>query len=265
MKWVLSRKTLSDQRRTYLSWGMGIVAICAVQLWVYPTIKEASAGIAQLIDSYPDALKAIFRMQDYTSGPGYLGTELFSLMLPLIMIAVGAATGARTTAQEEEDSTADVLLALPISRTNIVLSKLVANLIAIIFLGIICFMTIWVGARFADLHVTYTQLLSGVIACVGLGIFFNALATMTGARSGKRGYSLGIAMAVAIGTYVIYSLAPLVKSFEHITPVLPIQWAIGNQPLFNGLDFGGLAKLGLSSAAFYAASLYFYERHDVRS
>ena len=72
-------------------------------------------------------------------------------------------------------------------------------------------------------------------------------------------------MAVAIGTYVIYSLAPLVKSFEHITPVLPIQWAIGNQPLFEGFDYGGLTKLFISSLVLHFGALHFYQRHDIRS
>jgi len=63
-----------------------------------PEHRRLGKGIEALLDAFPEAYKEIFRMEDYTSGAGYLGTELFSLAIPFIFIAVGSTWGASHSA-----------------------------------------------------------------------------------------------------------------------------------------------------------------------
>lgn len=265
MMWTLITKTWRDQRRALLAWSLGLVTICSVQLWIYPTIKKSGAGIGQLIDAFPDALKQIFRMQDYTSGPGYLTTELFSLMLPLIMIAVGASTGARATAQDEEDGTADLLLTLPITRRRVLASKVLATLVIFIGIGLLTFLTIYIGARLVDLKVPTSNLAAGAVTCASLGFLFSALACLAGTISGRRATSLGMVIGFALAMYLVFSLAPLVDTFDLVTPLNPFEWALGKSPVFNGWDVPGVMKLLILSAALYTSAFFTFDRRDIRA
>ena len=132
---VLLLKTARDHWRSYLVWTIGLLAMVGIQLSVYPTVRSSAAGLATFLDNYPEALKQIFRMEDYTSGAGYLSTELFSMMLPLIFISIGASWGANATAQEEECRTADILLTLPISRVRVLSTKITTAILAQVLLA----------------------------------------------------------------------------------------------------------------------------------
>ena len=192
MKLPLLWKSLRDQRKAVAWWIFGLLVLCTVQLWVYPTIRKSAADLKKFLDLYPDALKKIFRMQDYTSGPGYLSTELFSLMLPIIVISIGCAAGARAGAQEEEDGTADILLVLPVSRLSILATKVVANLSVLVGVGVVMFGALAVGSPIVDLKISNINLLAGVLSCILLGISFTALTTMASSLSGRRGMALGV-------------------------------------------------------------------------
>ena len=117
-------KTWRDRWRGLVAWTTGLVLITAVELYVYPSIRDSGEGMEALIEGFPDAMQEIFRMSDYTSGAGFLNVEMFSIIVPLVFIAVGATWGAGGTADEEEKGTADLLLTLPVSRAAIVVTKM---------------------------------------------------------------------------------------------------------------------------------------------
>lgn len=109
--WPIALRTWADHWRAILAWMMGLVGI--VQLTVYPSVRDTAGSTMDFVNAFPEAFKAMFRISDYTSGPGYLSVELFSMLVPLVFIAVGASWGASATAGEEESGTADLLMSLP--------------------------------------------------------------------------------------------------------------------------------------------------------
>lgn len=262
---VLLLKTAGDHWRSYAGWTIGLLAMVGIQLSVYPTVRSSAAGLATFLDHYPEALKQIFRMEDYTSGAGYLSTELFSMMLPLIFISIGASWGANATAQEEERRTADILLTLPISRVRVLSIKITTAIIAQVLLAAVTVLSLVIGIGFVDLTLGTTKIVAGALAGALLGILFNAVATFLGAALGKRSIALGGAIALAIAGFLFFSLAPLVDTFERITPINPFQWTLGSRPLFNGIDVGYTILSLVVASAFYGAALVVFKRRDIQA
>ena len=258
-------KTAKDHWKAFFFWTIGLIAMVVIQLSVYPTVRSSAVGLASFLDNYPKALREIFRMEDYTSGPGYLSTELFSMMLPLIFISIGASWGSNATAQEEERRTADILLTLPISRVRILITKIATAVVAQFVLAIVLVITLALGIRFVDLPLATLKIFAGALTGVLLGILFNAIATFVGAALGKRSVALGGAIGLAIAGFLFYSLAPLVHTFDRITPVNPFQWTLGSRPLFDGIDWGYTSFALLLSAALYVASLFVFKRRDIQA
>lgn len=260
---MLLVKTFRDHLRGYLVWTFGLVAMVGIQLSVYPTVRSSAAGLASFLENYPEALRQIFRMEDYTSGPGYLSTELFSMMLPLIFISIGASWGGNASAHEEERRTADILLTLPISRVKILGTKIITAILAQVLLATVLVVSLVIGIRFVDLSLGTSKIVAGAFTSVLLGILFNAVATFMGASWGKKSIALGGAIALAIAGFLFYSLAPLVDTFDRITPINPFQWTLGSSPLFRGIDFGYTVLSLLVSLGLYVASLLVFKRRDI--
>ena len=99
-------KTLHDQRRSLLMWGAYLVALAVIMALFYPTISKMTA-FNQYLSQLPEGLKAMFGpgIADYTSPAGYYSSELFSFMVPLLLLVFGIGFGANTIAGEEEKGT----------------------------------------------------------------------------------------------------------------------------------------------------------------
>lgn len=258
-------KSLRDHVRGIIGWIGGIVLIVVVQLSVYPTIRDSAAGWSELTKSFPEALQEIFRMSDYGSERGYLTTELLSFIVPFIFIGLGCTWGARLTTEDEESGSADIALALPISRSTYVATRMSAVGFVLLLAGASFFGTLTIGARMLQMSIPIRDFaISGAVLTL-LAFVFSALATMIGALTGRRTIALGISMATAIAMFILYSLAPLVDFFQPLLKFNPIQWTLGSQPLTDGVDAAYIAWTLTVSIALAILTFVFYQRRDIAS
>ena len=204
-------------------------------------------------------------MEDYTSGAGYLGTELFSLAIPFIFIAVGSTWGASHSALEEERGTADLLFTLPLRRYEILLQKIAALVIALTVLAALIVITLAIGARTVDMDVSTSGLIAATVSSALIGWLYSGFSLLVGALTGRKSATLGISTGLAVIAFIFYSLDPLVDTFAVVTPVNPFEWMLSGKPITNGLQVPGGLTLLLVGAAFHAAGLWAFERRDLRA
>ena len=142
-------KSLRDMRRSIVWWSLGLIAMTALMIAVYPTIRD-NPDLNKLVENYPEALKAFIAFGgdlDYTSGAGYLGSELFAFMVPLLLSIAAIGAGARATAGEEEGGTIDLLLANPVSRQRLVFEKAAALATEVVLLAVVLWISLWWVSR----------------------------------------------------------------------------------------------------------------------
>lgn len=261
----LLRKSLQDKVRSVFAWTLGVIAIVTVQLSVYPSIRDSATEMGNIADAFPEAFKKIFRMQDYTSEVGYLSTELFTAVLPLIFLGVAMTWGARLTTEEEDDGTADLLFTLPISRFQYIVTRFIAMFWVLVLVSAALVTTLMIGARILDFSVPVSTFLTGTWVLFILGLLFGSAAAFLGALTGRRAAALGTTVTLAIGFFVLYSLAPLVEAINATMPFNPWHWTIGTQPLIDGFDWAySLITLGLT-AVFTVGAIVLFERRDIKA
>lgn len=258
-------KTWKDHWRGALGWAVGLISIVTVQLSVFPSIRSSGTAVQDFIKAYPDAFKEIFRISDYSSGPGYLATEVFSFMVPLIFLAVGAAWGASLCAGEEERGTADLLFTLPISRTRILTTFMAALGIFLVLLDLLLIANLVIGNAVMTMGVSLTGLLAASTGSMLLGFLYGAIAFLVAALTGKRAIALGISIGLAIGGFLFYSLAPLVDTFDVVTPVNPFEWALGENPLVNGFNWVHIVELMGTSLVIAALAVLVFRKREIPS
>ena len=194
-------KSLRDIRRGFLWWSLGLIGFVALIVSVYPTV-HSNPSLNKLAQDYPEALQAFIAFGgavDYSSAAGYLGIELFSLMVPLLLLVAAIGTGAGTIAGEEERGTLELLLANPVSRTKVVLEKTVALVLEVAGLGLVLWLALWVGAL-VDGHGHLRRATSprprSAPSCSRSPI--GAIAVLLGAATGRRTVAIGVTAATAV-------------------------------------------------------------------
>lgn len=258
-------KSLADHVRGIVAWALGVIAIVVVQLSVYPSIRDSQSEIGNIADAFPEAFQKIFRMQDYTSEIGYLSTELFTAVLPLIFIAIAVTWGARSTTEEEDAGTADLLFTLPITRSAYTTTRFLAVLSVLLIVTLALLAALLIGTAILSFSIPLGKFLSGVWVLLVLGAFFASLSAAIGALTGRKGVALGVAVTLAIGFFVLYSLAPLVASIDATMPFNPLQWTIGTQPLLEGFDVGYSIVSLLVTAVFVGLTYVGFRHRDIRT
>lgn len=258
-------KSLRDVRKSFLWWALGLAGLVALMVSVYPSVR-GNAGLNKLVKDYPEALKAFVAFGgeiDYVSAAGYLGSELFSLMVPLLLLLAAIGAGTRAIAGEEEQGTLDLLLANPLTRRRVVLEKLAALSAEIVGLGLVLFFALVCGAHAVALHISSSHLAAATASAVLLAISFGAIAVLVGAATGHRGRTMGITAALAVGSYVLNGLAPLVGALEPVQKLSLFYHYAASDPLRHGLGLGHVAVLvGVAVLAAALAPLAF-DRRDL--
>lgn len=256
-------KTWWDHWRTLIAWSLTLILLVTIQMSIYPSISKNKTALQGFLDSYPEAIRKIFRMQDYTSGPGFLSTELYSMMVPLVLIAVGATWGASATAEEEDEGTADILLTLPISRTRILVSKMTATISVVILIAFLAVANILILKNSVKMEIETGKLLAATLSSISLGLFFTGVAFLVGSLSRRKGAAIGVVTGLSLIAFLIYSLSALVDDFDRITPFNPMEWGLGGQPLFNGIDASGITKLLIGAAILFFLAIIQFNRKDI--
>lgn len=259
----LLRKTLRDNARGIAGWTLGIVALVAVQLSVFPSVSDTTSKIVDFAEAFPEVFRKIFRLEDYGSAVGYLSTELFSASLPLIFIAVGVTWGARVATDELEQGTSDVLYSLPLSRAHVMWVRLAAMVGVLIFLGVIVTVSLAIGGPIVDMSIAVSRLAAASVSIALAGLIFGSLAAFVGAASGRRSVALGIGLTVAIACFVVYSLAPIVEVMDDVNPYNPMQWTIGAESLKDGLDTWYCIAALATSIVPMIATIVAFDRRDL--
>jgi ABC-2 type transport system permease protein len=260
---TLTLRTLRERWRSTFGWGLGLVLMAIMQLAVYPSVANSSEGMQAFVDQWPEALREAFSLDAYTTGAGFLNAELFSMMIPLVLVAVATTAAAAATAGEEERGTADLLLSLPVSRGRVLAAKVLAGVVAVLLVAGATLLTIAVGAPIVDLDVATLDLAAGMVMTTLLALFFGAVTLLFGAATGKRAAALGVGVGLALAAFLLNALAPLADWLEPWQKASPFEWALGGEPLLNGVDWPMAWLLLALSVGLVIVADVIYHRHDI--
>lgn len=255
------RKAVWDQRKSLLAWGSGLAMIVFLEAALWPSIKSMPTFDEYLAD-FPTALKELFAMDTMSTGRGFLNAELFTLMLPMMMIIYGITRGARMVATEEEQGTLDLLLVTPLSTTRLLAEAEAALVTGLLTLGGVVFAATVVGSATFGLGISLPEACVGAGATTLLGIEFGTVALVAGALTGRHGVAVAVSSGAALAAYVLYIGGVFVSGLEHWRAVSPFQQALHGGPLSGSVPASFL-WLALIPLALCALALPTWGRRDI--
>lgn len=261
----IALQMLRERRRSLLWWGVGISALVALNVAFYPSIRDSSA-LAGYAKDLPETLRALFAggELDLASATGYLNSQVFALMAPMVLLIFAIGGGAGAIAGEEERGELDLLLAQPVDRAALVWQRFLALVLLIAALAVALLMTVAVGSLLVDLQIGFDKLLAASVSVALLSILFAAVALTAGAIRPGKGQAITIASGLAIAAWMLDGLAQAVSALDPWRPLSPYYHALGTNPLRDGAPWGGWALLIAMTAICLVAAAAGLRKRDIQ-
>lgn len=219
------RWTTWQRRWSTMWWSISIFAFIFINMIFYPSFKDQAEQLEKTFESLPPAAVQLFGgSTDFFSPIGFLNSQIFFLMLPLLLGILAIGLGSSLIAREEQDKTIELLLARPISRSRLLMSKALAGTAVLAVVTIVGLITTVLISRLVDLDVPSSTIALATLNCFLLALSFGALAFLLTTVGRARGASLGIAALIAIGGYLVSSLSGTVDWLKIPAKAFPFHY-----------------------------------------
>ncbi|MDR7278415.1 ABC transporter permease subunit [Catenuloplanes atrovinosus] len=195
---------------------------------------------------------------------GYLELTVYGLMPPLLVVLCAIGLGARAVAGIEETGELELLLAGPIGRRRLVLTRYAGFAASIALAGL----TIWAVVQwFVFVGRIGIDTAHVAAACAGLvlvGLFFGSMSFAAGAFTGDRAVALALAGGVATVAYTLRALADTAEEARAMRWLSPFHYHLSDYWPPHPAGPGGYeVLLILLTAALLTLAVYGFGRRDV--
>lgn len=255
-------RALHEQRRALVGWSAGLAALAITLLALFPSIR-GNASINKLLDAYPETFRTMFGVVDFTTGPGYLRSEVFSFTAPVLVVILAILWASDALAGEEERGTIDLLMANPIRRRRVVLEKWAAVCAGVAGVTAALGVVLGVGDAVLDLRVPADRLMAALVATGLLAVVFGTLALAVAAATGRRAVARGVTAAFAVASYLVSSLGGAVAWLRPVRPASPWYHTLGIDPIGNGFGAWHLAVVAVLTLCLAGLAAAAFERRDL--
>lgn len=271
---------LRARLRSTIFWAVGVAAIVVVTAAFYPSLKSFFADFQSQGGAGVNSLLGLTEGIDPSSPLGYLWSNLYSNIVPWMLMALGIALGAAAIAGDEEAGTLEYTLSSTATRTQILITRF-AGVFTILF-GVAAFSGLALLATAPLFNLTGDQTVTidgttltnpglgpshvaaGTFAAFAVATAEAGIAFLVGAVTGNRGRAIGIATGIAVASYVFYTLANLTGILKVLTWVSSWRWYISGAMLINGLAWEVVLPFVLAAVCGAVAWVAF-ERRDLQT
>lgn len=255
------RRLVLDGWRGMLGWIVGIAAVLALYLPLYPSL--ASAQMTEIINSLPPELVDVLGYDDIATGAGYTNATFFGLLGYVLLAIATTAWGAAFIAGAEETGRLELTLAHAVGRVQYAVESIAALIAKILVLAVVTYGLIFALNEPSELGLSAVNLLAIILAWASLGVMSGTAALAAGALTGRRMWAIGAGAGAAVLAYVMDAVGKSNDDLEWLQTISPFYWAYGHSPLAEGFDWPGLALLWGLSAIFIALTTLGLARRDI--
>jgi ABC-2 type transport system permease protein len=200
-------------------------AFIFLTLIFYPSFKQDAAELQKTFENLPDAaLQLLGGSTDFFSPVGYLNSQVYFIMMPILLGIVAIGQGSNILTKEEQDKTIEGLLSRPVSRTKLLFSKAISGLAILSIITIATHLSVVLVSKIVDLEVSIGLMTQATFVCFLMCLSFGAIAFLLTSTGRAKGASMGVAAFVAFGGYIISSLSGTVTWLSAPSKIFPFNY-----------------------------------------
>jgi ABC-2 type transport system permease protein len=251
--------------KSVLTWSLALLILIVFFFSLFPVFSEQAALMNEFISRYPPELRAAFGLDNMDLSL-VLGFYSFIFMFVQLCLAIQAANyGFGLVSIEEAELTADFLLSKPVSRAQVLTSKLLAALACLLITDVVVWassiiaISLFKGKQDYDLNALLLVLASVLIFQLFFLTVGLAISVLVKRVRSVTPYALGL----AFGAYVLSAFSGIFGdvALEYLTPFkhLDSAWIITHRAYNTPLV---LLNLAVSLVALGVA-YWRYTRRDI--
>ena len=245
-----------------LALAAGLAVLTSLYVWMFPSISEG-IDLDAYVQSMPPALRAAFGIQSLGSIEGFLAAELYSFGIVLLMGLYLAYAAASVIADDVEDERMDMLLALPVTRSKVLLEKFSALLVPIVVVNLVLPVVVYGGVlaigeslSVADLLMAHALSVPYLLATASVGLCASVWFDRTSlAQRAAMGAVFGLFLVDSVVTDTEFAALGALSPTRYYDPAAIL--------VRSEYDLAGAAVLLVAAVVLVAASRAYFRRKDI--
>lgn len=220
-----------------------------------------------LLAQYPKALMSLFAGAgniNMFSPEGFISIEFLQLWMPIIVFGFAVTFATAIVAKEMDDGTMDLLMAQPIARTSLVLSRFTAMAAYLAALALVTVGSIGVGGRFYDVTFKVEGLLATGLLFLAFMLAIAAFSIFLSVVLRDRGQAIILAVAVFIVSHLLNALSELNETVRKFRFLSIFKYYNPYKALATGeIPWRDISIFLAITLVFLIASLILFRRKDI--
>ncbi len=255
-------KSLRDQAKSILGWGLGLGGLAWLTLLFYPEVAKMGSSFDDMLKSMPALAGFLGDVATFTTIGGYVVSQLLSYM-PMVLAIYAVLAATSTITGEIESGTIDTLLSQPVPRWRVILEKYAAIVVSILAICVLFSAGMWIGALSVGQDVPVSTWLLAGLSVFPLTLFYGSIAFALACALRGRGIPLGVSVGLAVTGFILNGLAPLVESLNAHRELTIYYLFTANKPFTTGLDWAYTSILLGGCVVLLAVAVVAFERRDI--
>ena len=241
------------------------VAMGAMNLLMGPMYLALEDVLDEMLSQMPKEIFAIAGGVDMATPSGWYTGEMYSIMVPFVLMFVAASSAARAFGGEMEQGTIGLVMSTPTRRTRIAVDKALAMVVHVLIASGLIALGTYMGILVAGIDVSLANVLSIHLMVTLLSIFVGGIAMVVSIISGRGVMAILVAMLVGVVMYAWSSFLPMASSelLGDLAWLSPWHHFIATDPMGNGVDWPSAAWLAILAVIPLGASVYLFKRRDI--
>jgi ABC-type transport system involved in multi-copper enzyme maturation permease subunit len=257
--WELKRR-----RWFIVWWAIGIASLIGVTVMAYKALGHDASQLNASFGSISSSAGGFFGGSDFFSPVGYMSSQIYYILLPILVIIMAAVLAAGLVNHDENDGTVEYTLARAISRRRLLLAKAIVGIIVLAAVCALTYAVTVITVRVAGIKIGQADLLVTHLLSFAFSASFGVIAfALMAVSQTTRKAATSIAVVLAFGGYVVSSLAGIVHWLGTPAKLMPYHYYDTVGLLGGHVEHGLIAYLlGIVVLAVVAATIG-YARRDI--
>lgn len=204
-------RTLYEKRWFFAGWSLVFAVMTTVVLMLYPSFSQGP-GIDEIAKTVPTQLRGLIGdPSQYKTIEGFIGTQIYDIRMPLLIMIMGLVLASSLTIREEESGELRTLSSLAMSRTRLLLEKWLAGWLIIIGLNLIAVAGTYVGVISLGESIPHELIWRLMVLSSLFGIVAFSIPFSIGLATGRRAPTMFIGLLITIGSFLLTTFAKAVE------------------------------------------------------
>ena len=259
-------ETFKQTWKQMVYWGLGLASMGLLVVLMVPFFDMQQ--LSDLLGSFPPIMLAMIGigkdLELFATPEGFVAMGFFGKSA-LIFAVYPVVMGMRITANEEDEGIMDMILSLPVQRTEVIIERFAAYTVSIIGVVAMIYIGMTVGVVLSGVELDMTALTTVIIMLIPVLTFVMAFTMFVATIMRRRQVALGIITAFVIASFMIQTVGAMAEGTfaEPIGLISFFTYYNAGNILADGLVLAHIVGLLALSLILVGLSVQRFEQRDV--